>query len=691
MAQTELASTHRAIPLKKWLWNSYISAALIPLLLIELTFLGIYWGTGEFVYKRGAEAVTELSQAALSDAATREAQTISRRLATVEALTKVYADATGDALQQPADITQAEMDRHAYSPDGVFYTTRDNGGAAVFYSGIVPIEEAEQDKVWRTVRLDPLMKSIVGADPLIAQAYLNTHDSLNRIYPYFDVLDIFPPKMDIPSYNFYYEADEVHNPKGEVVWTDAYIDPAGAGWMVSSIAPVMGPEKLEAVVGIDITIKTIVDQVLDISLAGEGYAMLVGRDGTILALPPQGERDLGIEELLDHSYDQAILDDTFKPSEFNIFRRTDLAELALAMQDADSGIVDLEFDHPVMASWSTVEGPGWKLIAIANSDVLLTPSNKLREALGLVSGIMLVALILFYSVYFAVLWKRASKMSASVAQPLAELESDMADISQGGRLSQQRVHCVAELQNVNKHLVSMSGKLAAASRAKSAFLSAMSHELRTPLNAILGYTQILQMAEGQKIDASKMADLDQIARSSTELLTMVEGVMDLSRIEQGDLSTSFEAVDTVPLVRQAYNGLRSMALEKGVTFDIDAQADMDTTAMTDSGALSRILSQLISNAIKYNKAGGKVTVRLRDGDGDTLRIDVEDTGAGIAEDRQKDIFTPFERLGRENSDISGVGVGLSLTRRLVEVIGGDLSLKSTVGEGSTFSVRLPRP
>ncbi|MCT4576146.1 sensor histidine kinase [Donghicola sp.] len=691
MAQTELASTHRAIPLKKWLWNSYISAALIPLLLIELTFLGIYWGTGEFVYKRGAEAVTELSQAALSDAATREAQTISRRLATVEALTKVYADATGDALQQPADVTQAEMDRHAYSPDGVFYTTQDNGGAAVFYSGIVPIEEAEQDKVWRTVRLDPLMKSIVGADPLIAQAYLNTHDSLNRIYPYFDVLDIFPPKMDIPSYNFYYEADEVHNPKGEVVWTDAYIDPAGAGWMVSSIAPVMGPEKLEAVVGIDITIKTIVDQVLDISLAGEGYAMLVGRDGTILALPPQGERDLGIEELLDHSYDQAILDDTFKPSEFNIFRRTDLAELALAMQDADSGIVDLEFDHPVMASWSTVDGPGWKLIAIANSDVLLTPSNKLRETLGLVSGIMLVALILFYSVYFAVLWKRASKMSASVAQPLAELESDMADISQGGRLSQQRVHSVAELQNVNKHLVSMSGKLAAASRAKSAFLSAMSHELRTPLNAILGYTQILQMAEGQKIDASKMADLDQIARSSTELLTMVEGVMDLSRIEQGDLSTSFEAVDTVPLVRQAYNGLRSMALEKGVTFDIDAQAGMDTTAMTDSGALSRILSQLISNAIKYNKAGGKVTVRLRDGDGDTLRIDVEDTGAGIAEDRQKDIFTPFERLGRENSDISGVGVGLSLTRRLVEVIGGDLSLKSTVGEGSTFSVRLPRP
>ncbi len=691
MAHSDFETKHKAIPLKKWLWNSYISAALIPLLLIELTFLAIYWGTGEFVYKRGAQAVTDLSQAALSDAAGREAQTISRKLQTIEALTKVYGDATGEALEQPSDVSEAEKARHSYSPDGVFYTTEDNGGSAVFYSGIFPIDEEEREKVWRTARLDPLMKSIVEADPLIAQVYLNSFDSLNRIYPYFDVLEIFAPKMDIPSYNFYYEADEVHNPEGKVVWTDAYIDPAGAGWMVSAISPVKSAEKLEAVVGIDITIETIVEQVLDISLTGDGYAMLVGRDGTILALPEQGERDLGLTELLDHSYDQAILDDTFKPSEFNIFRRTDLAELALAMQDAESGIIDLDFGHPVMASWSTIEGSGWKLIAIANADVLLTPSNKLRDTLGMVSGVMLLALVLFYSVYFAILWRRASKMSDNVAQPLHELEADMADISQGGTLSVQRVHSVAELQMVNKHLVSMSAKLSAASRAKSAFLSAMSHELRTPLNAILGYTQILQMAEGKPIDAGRMADLDQIARSSTELLMMVEGVMDLSRIEQGTMSTNFEAVDAIPVIRQTYVSLKAVADAKGVSFDIDAEPKLDTTVMTDSGALSRVLAQLISNGVKYNVSGGKVTVRLRDGGPDGLFIDVEDTGTGIAEERQKDIFVPFERLGHENGTISGAGVGLSLTRRLVEVIGGRLSLKSEEGRGSVFTVWLPRP
>ncbi|NVO27197.1 ATPase [Donghicola sp. C2-DW-16] len=691
MTESGGAIGHKVIPLKKWLWNSYISAALIPLLLIELTFLGIYWGTGEFVYDKGAQAVTEMSRDALSDAAGREAQTISRRLATVEALTKVYADATGQSLERAPEASDAEKARYAYGPDGVFYTTENNGGSAVYFSGIVPVTPEKQDKVWRTAHLDPLMKSIVEADPLIAQIYLNTYDSLNRIYPYFDVLEIFPPKMDIPSYNFYYEADEVHNPEGKVVWTDAYIDPAGAGWMVSSIAPVKSAERLEAVVGIDITISNIVEQVLDVSLAGEGYAMLVGRDGTILALPPQGEKDLGLTELLDHRYDEAILDDTFKPSEFNIFRRSDLGGLALAMQDAESGVMDLQLEHPVMASWSTVAGPGWKLIAIANSDVLLQPSNTLRTTLGTVSKIMLAALVIFYSIYFAVLWGRASKMSASVAQPLAELESDMAEISAGGTLAAQRVHSVEELQNVNRHLVKMSAKLSAASRAKSAFLSAMSHELRTPLNAILGYTQLLQMAEGQKIDATKMADLEQISRSSTELLLLVEGVMDLSRIEQGTLDTSFEAVDVVPLIRHAFVALKPLADAKGVTFDLDVPHGGETLALTDAGALKRILSQLISNAIKYNRDGGKVTARLRVSEDDTLWIDIQDTGVGIPEERQQDVFTPFERIGHENSSVSGAGVGLSITRRLIEMIRGHLTLTSEVGKGSIFSVQVPRP
>jgi hypothetical protein len=268
------------LPLRKWLWKSYIRAALVPLLLIELSFIGLYWGTSRVVYERGADVVTKLATDALTDTALREGNAIGRRLEKIAAGAQIFADETARVLTTPGDTTPDEKARYAMSPDGAFYTTRDNGGSAVFYSGIVPVGEAEQQKVWRSVILDPLMKSISRTDPLIQQIYFNTYDSYNRIYPYFDVVGIYPPKMDIPSYNFYYEADATHNPDRNVVWTDPYVDPAGSGWMVSAIAPSYGPDRLEAVVGIDVTIGTIIAQVLDLDLQGDSYAILVSRDGT---------------------------------------------------------------------------------------------------------------------------------------------------------------------------------------------------------------------------------------------------------------------------------------------------------------------------------------------------------------------------------------------------------------------------
>ncbi|MEY4981851.1 MAG: hypothetical protein RIR62_117, partial [Pseudomonadota bacterium] len=188
MAPASAPAPNAPIPLRRWLWRSYLRAALVPLLLIELGFLGIYWATTNLVYDRSADVVTRISTGTLAETALREANAIAHRLQTVAALTQVYADETGRALATPATPDPAEVARHAMSPDGVFYKTADDGGAAVFYSGAVPVGAAEKDKLWRTVRLDPLMKSLLAADPLVTQVYLNTHDSLNRIYPFFDVL-----------------------------------------------------------------------------------------------------------------------------------------------------------------------------------------------------------------------------------------------------------------------------------------------------------------------------------------------------------------------------------------------------------------------------------------------------------------------------------------------------------------------
>ena len=679
-------------PLKSWLWRSYIRAALVPLLLIELSFLGIYWATSQVVYDRSAEAVTQISTDAISAAATREADIIARRLETIGALTAIYADDSARALTQPApDLPQAVKDNHATSPDGVFYTKTDTGGSAVFYSGVVPVGPAEQDKVWRSTRLDPLMKSIKAADPLIAQLYLNTHDSLNRIYPWFDVLAIYPPKMDIPSYNFYYEADASHNPDRKVVWTDSYVDPAGAGWMVSAIAPVYGapdPDFLQGVVGIDITIDTIVDQVLNIDLEGDGYAILVGRDGTILALPPAGESDLGLSELLDHSYEEAILQDTFKPDSFNLYRRAELADLAQALQSAPEGHGKVNLGRAMIAGWATIDGPQWKLITLTSEDSILSGAATLREQLWTVSKIMLAILVAFYAVFFLLLWRRSSAMSSRVAQPLAEIESNMARIADGGSVPANHRYEVAELQTVGDYLVTMGNNLQAANRAKSNFLSAMSHELRTPLNAILGFSELLGGAKGQTLDGDNLRQVRAISTAGWQLLQLVEGVIDLSRIEQDEVKEHLVPLDILPVAHQALAAARPGLGDQGVSLSINEPATLLPPVKGDADIIRRILTHLISNGVKYNRAGGSVTLSFTP-ETDTLAVSVTDTGIGIPADMQNRLFTPFDRLGHENSTISGTGIGLTICRRLADLTGCTITFTSTEGQGSSFVLRLP--
>lgn len=679
-------------PLKAWLWRSYLRAALVPLLLIELTFVGLYWGTSRVVYDRSSVAITDISTAALGDAAVREAEVIARRLETIAALTRVYAEETGRALAQPApEVPEAERANHALSSDGVFYSRADRGGSAVFVSGVVPVGPAQEDKVWRTLRLDPVMKSIRASDPLIAQLYVNTSDSLNRIYPWFDVLAIYAPKMDIPSYNFYYEADAVHNPERGVVWTDAYVDPAGAGWMVSAIAPVYGADygdRLDAVVGLDITTNTIVDQVLDIAFEGDGYAILVSRDGTILALPPEAEGDLGISALLDHSYEEAILQDTFKPDTFNIYRRAELFDLAQALQSAPEGNTRVDLGRPMIAAWATIAGPQWKLMVLTSEESLLSGATTLRDELTFVSWAMLGILVLFYGVFFLFLWRRSVGMSARVAQPLAEIEGNMARITEGGTVAADHRYGVAELQAVGDHLASMGARLQAANAAKANFLSAMSHELRTPLNAILGFSELLKNDPAHPLPKEAGQQVQAISDAGWQLLQLVEGVIELSRIERGEIRNNRQPISILPLANQAVAAARPGLRSHDVSLSVEPPTEPLPKALADPEIVSRILTHLVSNGVKYNRAGGSVTISFTVEPG-RLAIRVTDTGIGIPPDRQARLFTPFDRLGHENGTISGTGIGLAICRRLADLTGSSIGFESHEGQGSTFTLRVP--
>ncbi len=224
-----------------------------------------------------------------------------------------------------------------------------------------------------------------------------------------------------------------------------------------------------------------------------------------------------------------------------------------------------------------------------------------------------------------------------------------------------------------------------ASQAKSEFLSRMSHELRTPLNAILGFAQLLELDE---LPADQASSVDQIQVAGRHLLSLINEVLDISRIEAGRVSLSTEPVEVGDVLEEVATLLAPVAEASDVELSVDTDAARVLRVQADRQRLVQVLLNLGSNAVKYNSRGGSVAFRTGTGGRGRIRIEVRDTGPGIAHEQQDQLFVPFSRLGAERSGVEGTGVGLALSKQLVEVMGGAIGVDSVPGHGSTFWIEL---
>lgn len=701
-ADTVDADDRRTTPvtLRSLLWRSFLKTAILPLLFIELVFLGIFVLSSLVVYRENVVAASASARAQLDGVAAREAENISITLSAVARNTSTFADQTGRALRGNHQPSAAEKSRYGLTSQGQFHSRYDNGTTASYISAYRPFNPGQLNAVWKLSSLDSYMIDAEKNDPLVVSVYVNTKGNYNLIYPYFDVLKQYPKNLDVRNYNFYYLADERHNPQRGPVWTNAYADPAGHGWMISSIAPVWIEGQLEAVVGQDVTLETIARRLRGLDLPWNSFAMLVDRDGKIIAMPPAGEKALGLTELTSFSYLDTVKSDTLKPAKFDLSQRPDTRPLTKALRQYRAGRLVLSLGGRALVSFSHIDGPDWSLVIVAPESEIFAQANHIRERQAIIGWIMAAMLVLFYILFFVFLYSRAKRMSERMAEPIARLGHVVQRIGQGQFRQQFERTRISEIDDLGGQLVTTGRRLGEAydtiveqervvaaalqrqrqtNEEQARFLRVMSHEIRTPLAIIDSGAQILDR-KADSLAPDSLRDRASRMRRAVERISLL--LKKLGQSFEQPASDAATASGGVSLLELA----TSVAAEIVPPDRLVIPAGPLMVKVADMAPVAVALRAVLDNAMRFATQGTEIRVSVSHDGGQGLIV-VTDFGPGIPPSELPMVGERFFR-GSNAATLDGAGLGIYVARNVLESAGGALDLSSSPA-GTVVTLRMP--
>jgi len=412
-----------------------------------------------------SETVTSLNQ--IVD---REATNLNLKLIEVSQLTKLMQldhqslFPLGSSCEQPNG--KAEFGVHK---NGASYKLNNNGGASVYYSKSTLMGADQNNKAKCSELLDPLLKNIADTNSIITQSYFISHDNMIRIYPFInDTPTQFGPETVFKDYNFYYLADQKHNPSRKTVWTKAYLDLAGLGWMVSAVAPVYYDGKLEGVAGLDVTISTFVDDVLNIKLPWNSSSFIVDREGGILAMTENIELLLDMKELTTQASDSDIKETTHKPEEYNILNANnpEIKKIAKTILSDDGGTYELNLNgENFILKVGIIPETGWRMLTLVNSSIILQPIVGLRTLSNNIGYAAIVVILIFYAGFFLYLVGKSHALARKISSPIEKLSKHTTNLGKSDELMLLDPVGIDEIDQLSKNFNALNVELSKRSEA----------------------------------------------------------------------------------------------------------------------------------------------------------------------------------------------------------------------------------
>jgi len=370
------------------------------------------------------------------------------------------------------------------------------------------------------------------------------------------------------------------------------------------------------------------------------------------------------------------------------------SELALPIQKAikkekGSGTSIDYRGKEVLAIWNYLPSIQWGMVTKIDSEEAFKLIYNFRNLILLIGALLTVILI---GIIFI--------LSKSISNPIIQLTKNIKSIGKGdlpitpgysftseiGELADALKREIQERRKAEEESTQAKVEAENANLAKSEFLARMSHELRTPLNAIIGFSQVMLRSKRNKLNPTQTEDIEKVHGAGKHLLKLINEILDLSRIESGKIILAREPVNIFKSINEVLNLTQFGAEQKNIKI-VNNINNQDIFTLADPVCLKQVLLNLISNSIKFNREGGTILLSCKETP--NIRISVADTGFGVPEERVKSLFEPFARLHPEEIHIQGTGIGLSISKKLVELMHGKISYSRVEGEGSCFSIDLP--